>query len=192
MEKLRCQSIGCAAVFSEDDNPDDSCTYHDAPIFHDGIKEWSCCKKRSHDFSSFLEIPGSIRTMLQARKLVQGVDGFLCSDHGSQGRDLNSKATNTVGVASSESDSPSQEFHPPPVKKIIDINQPLTCKNKGCGKAFKEKDNHDTACSYHPGSAVFHDRMRGWKCCDIHVKEFDEFMTIPPCTQGWHNAEPMS
>jgi len=28
------------------------------PIFHDGTKEWSCCKKRSHDFSLFLEIPG--------------------------------------------------------------------------------------------------------------------------------------
>lgn len=29
-----------------------------------------------------------------------------------------------------------------------------------------------------------------WKCCDIHVKEFDEFMEIPPCTRGWHNADP--
>ncbi|KAJ0098362.1 hypothetical protein Patl1_19977 [Pistacia atlantica] len=28
------------------------------PIFHDGMKEWSCCKRRSHDFSLFLEIPG--------------------------------------------------------------------------------------------------------------------------------------
>lgn len=30
------------------------------PIFHDGMKEWSCCKKRSHDFSLFLEIPGYV------------------------------------------------------------------------------------------------------------------------------------
>lgn len=29
-----------------------------------------------------------------------------------------------------------------------------------------------------------------WKCCNIHVKEFDEFMEIPPCTRGWHNADP--
>jgi hypothetical protein len=28
-----------------------------------------------------------------------------------------------------------------------------------------------------------------WKCCDVHVKEFDEFMEIPPCTKGWHNAD---
>lgn len=111
-------------------------------------------------------------------------------------------------------------------KKIIDINQPQICKNKGCGQTFKEKDNHETACSYHPGPAIFHDRIRGvqqlkllsyglkslfllqlcilqcscmmfmlclqWKCCDIHVKEFDEFMSIPPCTTGWHNADPTS
>ncbi|KQK23648.1 hypothetical protein BRADI_1g75162v3 [Brachypodium distachyon] len=49
-----------------------------------------------------------------------------------------------------------------------------------------EKDNHDSACDYHPGPAVFHDRMRGSKCCDVHVKEFDEFMEIPACTKGWH------
>lgn len=50
---------------------------------------------------------------------------------------------------------------PVPVKKKIGINEPQICKNKGCGKTFKEKDNHETACSYHPGPAVFHDRMRG-------------------------------
>uniref|UniRef100_A0A453CPS7 CHORD domain-containing protein n=1 Tax=Aegilops tauschii subsp. strangulata TaxID=200361 RepID=A0A453CPS7_AEGTS len=31
--------------------------------------------------------------------------------------------------------------------------------------------------------------IEGWKCCDVHVKEFDEFMEIPPCTKGWHNAD---
>ncbi|XP_071929591.1 cysteine and histidine-rich domain-containing protein RAR1-like [Coffea arabica] len=219
MEKLRCQRIGCDAVFTEDDNPDDSCTYHDAgPIFHDGIKEWSCCKKRSYDFTLFLEIPGCktgkhtterpvLRRPAPQNRAISALpqensvltketcprcrQGFFCSDHGSQARDVNAKASKTVGVASSGSDSHLQEVCAPPVKKVIDINQPQTCKNKGCGKTFKEKDNHDTACSYHPGPAVFHDRMRGWKCCDVHVKEFDEFMTIPPCTQGWHNADAM-
>nr|GEU74596.1 cysteine and histidine-rich domain-containing protein RAR1 [Tanacetum cinerariifolium] len=63
---------------------------------------------------------------------------------------------------------------------------------KGCGQTFKEIDNHETACNHHPGPAVFHDHLRGWKCCDIHVKEFDEFMTIPPCAKGWHNADASS
>ncbi|KAJ1423869.1 CHORD domain [Sesbania bispinosa] len=119
--------------------------------------------------------------------------GFFCSDHGSQSRSVNivgDKSVNLARDASAENNSSVQAPKPP--KKIVDINEPQICKNKGCGQTFKEKDNHDTACSYHPGPAVFHDRMRGWKCCDIHVKEFDEFMSIPPCTKGWHNADPVS
>ncbi|KAK8964510.1 Cysteine and histidine-rich domain-containing protein RAR1 [Platanthera guangdongensis] len=34
------------------------CLQHLASI-RDGMKEWSCCKQRSHDFSLFLAIPGA-------------------------------------------------------------------------------------------------------------------------------------
>uniref|UniRef100_A0A8R7PJ16 CHORD domain-containing protein n=1 Tax=Triticum urartu TaxID=4572 RepID=A0A8R7PJ16_TRIUA len=56
---MRCQRIGCDAMFTDDDTPDGSCHYHPSPMFHDGMKEWSCCKQRSHDFSLFLAIPGT-------------------------------------------------------------------------------------------------------------------------------------
>ncbi|KAL4357837.1 hypothetical protein AHAS_Ahas09G0226600 [Arachis hypogaea] len=246
--KVRCQRIGCDAIFSDDDNPDGSCRYHDSlffmifyqftfhlaclglalidgqtsflqgPIFHDGMKEWSCCKKRSHDFSLFLEIPGCKTGKHTSEKQVIAPvkkatvaaptaapstnasakdscsrcrQGFFCSDHGSQVKPVNTDGDNpgsVAGHACAETNSSVQDPKDP--KKIVDINEPQVCKNKGCGQTFKEKDNHETACSYHPGPAVFHDRMRGWKCCDIHVKEFDEFMSIPPCTKGWHNADP--
>ncbi|XP_059629435.1 cysteine and histidine-rich domain-containing protein RAR1 isoform X2 [Cornus florida] len=183
------------------------------------MKEWSCCKKRSHDFSLFLELPGCKTGKHTTEKpvLAKAVappkktyapanttdsslteacsrcrQGFFCSKHGSQAREMTPKASNVVAVIPTESTPNVQESVPAPPKKIIDINQPQTCRNKGCGKTFKEKDNHDAACSYHPGPAVFHDRNRGWKCCDIHVKEFDEFMSIPPCMKGWHNADPVS
>lgn len=219
--KVRCQRIGCDAVFHEDDNPEGSCQYHDSgPLFHDGMKEWSCCKKRSHDFSLFLQIPGCKTGKHTTEKQVIAPvkknpvptptaapstnasakdscsrcrQGFFCSDHGSQSKAVNivgDKSVNRAGDAPAVNSSIVQAPKPP--KKIVDINEPQTCKNKGCGQTFKEKDNHDTACSYHPGPAVFHDRMRGWKCCDVHVKEFDEFISIPPCTKGWHNADPDS
>ncbi|KAD7480398.1 hypothetical protein E3N88_03534 [Mikania micrantha] len=216
---LRCQRIGCNATFTEDDNPEDSCTYHESPFFHDGMKEWSCCKKRSHDFSLFLEIPGcktgkhttekpviakapaaaavapkpAIKTSTPAASVSAKEacsrcrQGFFCSDHGT---DL--KPSDQVQSTPDEGNSDLQESVQAPAKKIVDINQPQICKNKGCGQTFKEIDNHETACNYHPGPAVFHDRMRGWKCCDIHVKEFDEFISIPPCTKGWHNADAAS
>ncbi|GMH18333.1 hypothetical protein Nepgr_020174 [Nepenthes gracilis] len=215
--KLQCQRIGCDARFTEDDNPEGSCRYHDAPFFHDGMKEWSCCKKRSHDFSLFLEIPGcksgkhttekpiltkairssSNSTPAPVSTAAPAVDkssreacsrcrqGFFCSDHGSQVKDPNVKSSNTAA-----SDNAEGNKVPAPPQKIIDINTPQICGNKGCGKSFKERDNHDVACEYHPGPPVFHDRMRGWKCCDVHVKDFDEFMSIPPCTKGWHKADP--
>ncbi|CAI9092109.1 OLC1v1027270C1 [Oldenlandia corymbosa var. corymbosa] len=183
------------------------------------MKEWSCCKKRSHDFSLFLEIPGCKTGKHTTEKPVLAKaappkrpisvpipennasakdscprcrQGFYCSDHRTQARNMNKKTSDIVVTTSCESESNSQDVPPPAVKKIVDIKQPQICKNKGCGKTFKEKDNSDTACNYHPGPAVFHDRMRGWKCCDIHVKEFDEFMEIPPCTKGWHNADATS
>eukprot|EP00959_Pyramimonas_sp_CCMP1952_P011623 244031-Pyramimonas_sp.AAC.1 len=28
------------------------------PVFHDGVKEWSCCKAKSHDFGLFMDIKG--------------------------------------------------------------------------------------------------------------------------------------
>uniref|UniRef100_A0A804PIM9 CHORD domain-containing protein n=2 Tax=Zea mays TaxID=4577 RepID=A0A804PIM9_MAIZE len=179
-------------------------------MFHDGMKEWSCCKQRSHDFSLFLQIPGCTTgkhttekpitkavssnrtkaTPIQSSKQGVGVDvcarcrqGFFCSDHGSQPKPQKPAATDDTNK------EPVEKSAVPPPKKRIDVNELRTCKNKGCGKSYKEKDNHDSACDYHPGPAVFHDRMRGWKCCDVHVKEFDEFMEIPTCTKGWHNAD---
>ncbi|XP_016440022.1 cysteine and histidine-rich domain-containing protein RAR1-like isoform X1 [Nicotiana tabacum] len=194
--------------------------WHQGPLFHDGMKKWSCCKKSSHDFSLFLEIPGcktgkhttekpvianpaanrnraipaptSTTNVSPKEACPRCRQGFFCSDHGSQPREVIPKASNTVTSVPSESNTDVQQCHPAPVKKKVDINEPQICKNKGCGKTFTEKENHDAACSYHPGPAIFHDRMRGWKCCDIHVKEFDEFMSISPCTTGWHNANPAS
>jgi len=189
--------------------------FKQGPFFHDGMKEWSCCKQRSHDFSLFLEIPGCKTGKHTTEKpvLAKSVpkhpvaaptsspdanaatkdscsrcrQGFFCSDHGSQPKEQIKQTLNTPGQAEEEKIEP---LAPPVQKAVIDINQPQVCKNKGCGQTFKERDNHETACSHHPGPAVFHDRLRGWKCCDVHVKEFDEFMEIPPCTKGWHSSSP--
>jgi hypothetical protein len=64
----------------------------------------------------------------------------------------------------------------PQPKKKVDLNEPRVCKNKGCGKTYKEKDNHDEACEHHPGPAVFHDRKRG--VCIFHSLNFVVCMFI--------------
>lgn len=93
---------------------------------------------------------------------------------GSQAKDINAKPANTATTPAAENDI-QVEGTAAPQKKIVDINQPQVCRNKGCGKTFKEKDNHENACDYHPGPAVFHDRMKG--VCIYYIINFNEFLT---------------
>ncbi|OXB54235.1 hypothetical protein ASZ78_006198 [Callipepla squamata] len=56
---LLCYNKGCGQRFDPEHNSEDSCLYHPGvPIFHDALKGWSCCKKRTTDFSEFLSIKG--------------------------------------------------------------------------------------------------------------------------------------
>jgi hypothetical protein len=57
-----CYNRGCQKSFTLTNDPsidDTACQYHSGlPYFHDAYKIWSCCQKKSHDFSTFLSIPG--------------------------------------------------------------------------------------------------------------------------------------
>ncbi|TVU29863.1 hypothetical protein EJB05_21451, partial [Eragrostis curvula] len=196
---VRCQRIGCDATFTEDNNPEGSCQYHPSPIFHDGMKEWSCCKQKSHDFSLFLAIPGCATGKHTTEKPVtkavsanrpkatpvqsstQGVgadscqrcrQGFFCSDHGSQPKVQKPAVTDDTNKEPVEKSSV-----PPPKKK-------LTLMNRGLVKT-KDVEN----CTKRRITMIPLVTTIQWKCCDVHVKEFDEFMEIPPCAKGWHNAD---
>uniref|UniRef100_A0A8B9PEG8 Cysteine and histidine rich domain containing 1 n=1 Tax=Apteryx owenii TaxID=8824 RepID=A0A8B9PEG8_APTOW len=47
----------------------DSCTYHPGvPVFHDALKGWSCCKRRTTDFSDFLSIAGCTKGLHNSEK----------------------------------------------------------------------------------------------------------------------------
>jgi len=59
--KLLCQRIGCDAKYVKESNAEGACRHHPGPpVFHDGGKEWGCCKQRSHDFALFMSIPGCV------------------------------------------------------------------------------------------------------------------------------------
>ncbi|ROT37390.1 integrin beta-1-binding protein [Sodiomyces alkalinus F11] len=59
------------------------------------------------------------------------------------------------------------------------------CVHQGCGKLFTDPDE---VCLYHPGPPVFHEGQKGWKCCKPRYLTFEEFMAIPPCTEGKHST----
>lgn len=55
-----CKNGGCKATFDgQESGMPNECTYHPGvPIFHEGMKYWSCCQRKTSDFQSFLDQPG--------------------------------------------------------------------------------------------------------------------------------------
>jgi len=56
---LQCYNRGCGQKFDDEDNEGENCLYHPgAPFFHDAYKGWTCCQRKSTDFTEFLNFPG--------------------------------------------------------------------------------------------------------------------------------------
>jgi len=54
-----CKNNACRAVYSSKPESDDECKYHPGDaIFHEGMKYWSCCKRKTSDFTAFLDQAG--------------------------------------------------------------------------------------------------------------------------------------
>ena len=59
-----CYNRSCGRTYNPRDNPPDStdCVHHPgAPYFHEGYKGWTCCSKKTTDFTEFLNTPGCTR-----------------------------------------------------------------------------------------------------------------------------------
>lgn len=54
-----CVNKSCKATYTGIDSDEETCNYHPGvPIFHEGMKYWSCCQKKTTEFSVFLDQPG--------------------------------------------------------------------------------------------------------------------------------------
>ncbi|KAJ6006158.1 hypothetical protein N7451_004102 [Penicillium sp. IBT 35674x] len=55
-----CRRRGCGTTYTGSTARDDEkCVHHPGqPIFHEGSKGWTCCKRRVLEFDQFLKIPG--------------------------------------------------------------------------------------------------------------------------------------
>ncbi|KAJ5152108.1 hypothetical protein N7492_010403 [Penicillium capsulatum] len=55
-----CRRKACGATYTGSSaREEEKCTHHPgAPVFHEGSKGWSCCKRRVLEFDQFLKIPG--------------------------------------------------------------------------------------------------------------------------------------
>jgi len=60
-EGSKCKRLGCEVIYrgGSRDGEEDQCVFHPgAPIFHEGSKGYSCCKRRVLEFDQFLKISG--------------------------------------------------------------------------------------------------------------------------------------
>ncbi len=71
---LLCYNKGCGKTFDSEDNGPESCQHHPGqPKFHDAYKGWTCCTKKSTDFSQFLSFPGCTKSPHSNVKPVEPV-----------------------------------------------------------------------------------------------------------------------
>jgi len=54
-----CKNNGCKKTYTGPDNDYNSCKYHPGiPVFHEGMKYWSCCQRKTTEFQHFLDQEG--------------------------------------------------------------------------------------------------------------------------------------
>jgi len=54
-----CKNGGCKLTYNGEPSKPNECVYHPGvPIFHEGLKFWSCCQRKTTDFQSFLDQKG--------------------------------------------------------------------------------------------------------------------------------------
>lgn len=207
-----CYNRGCGKRFTDEVNGENACTFHPgAPIFHDAYKIWSCCQKKSIDFSEFLGMKGCKTSYHSNIKPVDPAK-LVKNDPVIEKKESEVKVEEKVVERPSE-DAPLQKIVVNASKTLVDAlakemekikvqeeakpaqGNPLEgaiCSHQGCGKEWSETLPKDDDCRYHPGNAIFHEGMKYWTCCNKKTTEFSEFLAQPGCLWSkhvWKSAE---
>ncbi|KAJ6488586.1 HSP20-like chaperone [Mycena vitilis] len=200
----RCTRKGCGREFSESDDGGESCTFHPgAPVFHEGLKSWSCCSevyKPVLEFDEFMKIPGCTQTERHTAEAPR-VDAPKPSSSANITMTAEADGQEVYSTTSSVQTKPIETVATPVARAPIveeedDLNTPVDvgtpCKHKGCSVSFVSDEvnrigeGEGTVCTYHPSPPIFREGSKGYLCCKRRVLEFDEFMKIEGCKQGRH------
>ncbi|KAL0880961.1 hypothetical protein ABMA27_002121 [Loxostege sticticalis] len=200
---VQCYNRGCGQLFNPNKNDKDECCHHPgAPIFHDAYKGWSCCNKKSVDFTEFLNIKGCTLSKHSNVKPPEpekkGLD-----------KELEKKEVIEVRAPVTGPQLPRPPFESPMITLEARVADALkesvqktaqkavacedgniaigtTCKNGGCNTSYEGPQSNGTICTYHPGCPVFHEGLKFWSCCQKRTTDFNTFLSQPGCTTGTH------
>ncbi|KAK5612955.1 hypothetical protein CRENBAI_003966 [Crenichthys baileyi] len=211
---LLCYNKGCGEKFDHDKNKDDSCLFHPGvPIFHDALKGWSCCKKRTTDFSEFLSIKGCTRGRHSNVKPQEPLRPEVSSDKGeikhTNDHEIIYQGPKSAEALQKERPSSDQPMTKLPHKASASLIQELEklglsksaesekienknimhgtcCKNTGCKTVYEGPDTDMEVCTHHTGAPVFHEGYKYWSCCCIKTTDFNAFLDQKGCATGKH------
>jgi len=203
---LDCFNRGCNKKYNEEDNHAEACTHHPGlPYFHDAYKIWSCCEKKSIDFTQFLDIKGCTKSPHSNKKPelpTKKVEELKLNDGDSQEiknkpvvvyeRPSDDQPMNKLKFTISSSLRPHVEKlengqnGDEEVKDEEILTAGTTCKNAGCKAEYKSPKSNNEICVYHTGTPIFHEGMKYWTCCQRKTSDFNSFLDQEGCTQGSH------
>ncbi|CAL1301054.1 unnamed protein product, partial [Larinioides sclopetarius] len=202
--KLQCYNRSCGQTFDPDSNKEDSCLHHPGlPVFHDAYKIWSCCNKKTTDFTEFLNIKGCTRSYHSNVKPPEPVKPAVKDNtEVSIPKPLEQKQSmprpdmgepllplkHTVGASLKPMlEKMQKEITLEPVEvndSEVQLNTP--CLNKGCHATYKGEVSNAETCLYHSGIPVFHEGMKYWSCCVKRTTDFNSFLEQVGCSTGKH------
>ncbi|KAF9453268.1 chord-domain-containing protein [Macrolepiota fuliginosa MF-IS2] len=203
----RCSRRGCNSEYTEGST--DKCVHHPgAPVFHEGLKSWSCCSdtnKSVLSFDDFLAIPGCTEVdghTSEAPKApeskISSTTTFSVMESSADGETYSTTGAAAPKTLSQADPEPVQPA--PAVEEEDDPTVPVApgtqCKRKGCGVLFVSNeenrggDGPGTICVYHSAPPIFREGSKGYLCCKRRVLEFDEFLKIQGCRTGRHVFAP--
>ncbi|KAK3594810.1 hypothetical protein CHS0354_002848 [Potamilus streckersoni] len=218
MALVPCYNKGCGKQFDPEENDPELCTYHPgAPIFHDALKGWSCCKKRRSDFTEFLNIPGctkgrhSNEKPKEPEKPAQS-ETFVETEvspppqpkpKSTQLEDrppldepyirLTNTVTSSLKQALEKHMAETNVQSSEDFESIDGIKIGTSCKNGGCKSTYEGEQSNAEKCIFHPGTPVFHEGMKYWSCCQRKTTDFSNFLDQVGCVTGnhvWKKDEP--
>lgn len=189
---VHCYNKGCGKQFLPQENKDDDCEFHSGvPVFHDAYKSWSCCEKRTIDFTEFLNIKGCCKGKHNPVKPEETAP---------ESNDVPKVVEVVRPPERMKRPSESEPLVPLPtiisasLKKLLDnitiaddnenVSKTSVCQRKGCGVSKEESD--DVTCCYHSGYPIFHEGYKYWSCCNKKTTDFSEFLAQKGCTNGSH------
>ncbi|KAI6182082.1 hypothetical protein M3Y97_00341900 [Aphelenchoides bicaudatus] len=201
---VHCYNLGCGQKFNPSQNNEEACLYHNGqPKFHDAYKSWTCCNKKSTDFSTFLNYPGCTKGKHSSEKAAEAprlitqteirpekpeevivYNGLnLPEDRPDKEHEFTELPKNpSAGLTNSISKYMEENVD----KSMSELAIGTSCKNIGCKQIYNGPETNDEECLYHPGDQIFHEGMKYYSCCKIKTTDFETFLKQPGCAKTQH------